>query len=135
MVAIIKEARVGRRNNRLYKPERDRWATHLDGRRYFDTARAKAWAGPGPGIRMTEADLSLYEAELGVAAVGWDTGFGVGRILGYNPHTNMFRVVGKRVSDGKAGETNIPGRLVSACIIAARMITHQDRLTRPMSGR
>lgn len=114
---------------RLYKPERDRWAYHPDGRRYWDTARYKAWQ-PDPGVRLTEANLSLYEAELGVAAVAYDSGFRVGRILGYDQHANVFHVVGKAFLDRKPVDAKIMGSRVSREVIAARIIAGVDRLTR-----
>jgi len=112
---------MGLVKRRLYRPDRA-------------PARAKHWTPP-PGVRLTEANLSLYEAELGVAAVGWDSGFIVGRILGYDSRTNMFRCVGKRMSDKVAAEADIPGARVSASVIAARIIAGVPRLTRELSGR
>ena len=97
-------------------------------------ARYKSWK-PTPGVKLTEADLSLYEAELGIAAVGWDSGFVVGRILGYDATKNAFTVVGKRLADGKALEARMAGWRVSRAVIAARIIAGVSRLTREMSGR
>ena len=134
MAAIIKEAKVGRANRRIYKPERDRWTHHKDGRRYFDTDRAKAWE-PTPGTKLTGADLSLYETELGVAAVAYDSGFIVGRILGYDQHKNVFTVVGTRRGDSKPVEAKIAGWRVAQEVIAARVMCGVKQLTRKFAGR
>jgi hypothetical protein len=107
---------MGLRKRNLYKRERK-------------PARARAWA-PTPGTKLTEADLSQYEAELGIAAAGYDHGIIVGRILGYDQRTNAFTVVGKRRMDGKAVEAVLPGPLVSSGVIAARIIANVKRLTR-----
>lgn len=112
---------MGLRKRRLYKPDRA-------------PARAKAWA-PAPGTKLTEADLSLYEAELGIAAVGYDSGFIVGRIIGYDSKKNAFHVTGKRLRDGKALDARMAGWRVSRAVIAARIIAGVPRLTREMSGR
>lgn len=116
MPAIIKESRVGRRSRRLYKPERA-------------PARAKHWQ-PTPGVKLTEADLSLYEAELGIAAAAHDNGFKVGRILDYDRVKNVFHVVGTRYKDRKPIEARIAGWRVSSAIIAARTMAGVGRLTR-----
>lgn len=126
---------MGLAKRRLYKPERNRWRTKDNGVRYFDQDRVTAWQ-PEPGTKLTEANLSLYEAELGIAAVMEDEyGVRVGRILGYDAHTNMFHCVGKRLLDRKAVDVQIAGYRVSAAILAARMLAGVDRITRPMSGR
>lgn len=120
---------------RLYKPDRL-------------PPRAKHWS-PAIGVKLTEADLSLYEAELGVAAVADDNNVRVGRILGYDPLANRFYVTGNRIKkrrpwlkqgkrielDPKPVDVEIPGRLVSEAVVAARVIAGVKRLTRPMSGR
>ena len=97
-------------------------------------ARAKPWI-PHEGTRLTEAGLSLYEAELGVAAVGWESGFVVGRILGYDQRKNVFHVVGKRMKDRKAMEARMAGWRVSQAVLSARLMAGVDRLEREMSGR
>ena len=107
---------MGLARRRLYKPERK-------------PGRVKAWM-PAPGTKLTEADLSQYEAELGIAATGFDRGIIVGRILGYDRHRNAFTVVGKRRMDGKAVEAIFPGSVVSSAIVAARIIANVKRLTR-----
>lgn len=127
---------MGLARRRLYRPDRA-------------PARVKPWSPP-PGVKLTEAGLSLYEAELGIAAVANDEyNMRVGRILGYDPFTNIFRVVGNKIKakrlwkrqgdrielDPKPVEQNIPGRRVSEAILAARIITGMKQLTRPMSGR
>ena len=109
------------RKRRLYKPDRA-------------PARAKAWQ-PAPGVKLTEAGLSLYEAELGIAAVGWDSGIGVGRVIGYDQQANVFHVVGKRLKDKKVVDARIAGWRVSQAVVAARIIAGVKRLTREMSGR
>jgi hypothetical protein len=97
-------------------------------------ARAKPWK-PTPGVKLTEAGLSQYEAELGVAAVGYDVGVIVGRILGYDQHRNVFTIVGKRLVDRKAVEARFSGSRVSSAILAARYIAGVKSLKREMSGR
>lgn len=140
MAVILKDVKVGRARRRLYKPERDRWTTHKDGRRYFDTARAKAWKPPR-GMKLTEADLSLYEAVLGTRAVGQNHySMRVGRILDYDRIGNRFLVVGKptyKAADGlfyvdesQIVERWIPGGLVSTAVISARVLAGVARLER-----
>lgn len=112
---------MGLAKRRLYKPDRA-------------PARAKHWRHD-PSVRLTEADLSLYEAEIGIAAVGWDSGIGVGRVLGYDPHRNVFHVVGKRVKDKRAVDCEIAGWRVSQAVVAARILAGVKRLTREIPGR
>lgn len=112
---------MGLVKRRLYKPERA-------------AARVKHWK-PSPGVRLTEAGLSLYEAELGIAAVAYKEGFRVGRVLGYDERGNVFHVVGVRFWDSKPVDAKIPGWRVSQAVIAARVIVGVKRLTREMSGR
>ena len=109
-------------------------------------ARYKAWQ-PQPGIRLTEADLSLYEAELGVRAVCQEHyQMRPGRILGYDPTQNRFLVIGKAtklnlatgkwvIDEAQLVEQWIPGPLVSTAVVSARVIAGVDRLTRELSGR
>lgn len=109
-------------------------------------ARHKHWK-PEPGVKLTEADLSLYETELGVRAVGQDDfKVRVGRILGYDQHLNEFTVVGKAtridlrtgrwvIDESRVVELQIPGRLVSAAVLSARIMAGVSRITREMSGR
>ncbi len=109
-------------------------------------ARARHWT-PAPGVRLTEAGLSLYEAELGVRAVGQDKyQMRVGRILDYDPAGNRFLVVGKatrlnlftakwEIDESRVVEQWIPGPLVSAAVVSARVMVGVSRLTREMSGR
>lgn len=126
---------MGLVKRRLYKPDRA-------------PARFKHWT-PGIGVKLTEANLSLYEAELGVAAVADDHNVRIGRILGYDPFLNVFHAVGNRIKtrrpwlkqgkrvelDPKPVDIQIPGRKVSEAIVAARIIAGLARLTRPMAGR
>lgn len=141
MAVILKLLQgIGRARRRLYKPERDRWAYHKDGRRYFDTARARAWV-PDPGVKLTEADLTAYEAGLGCRAVGQNKyHMRVGRILDYDRIGNQFLVVGKPTYKGPDGlfyvdesevvERWLPGRLVSSAVVSARVIAGRARLER-----
>ena len=112
---------MGLIKRRLYKPDRL-------------PPRARAW-DPGPNAMFTEANLSLYEAEIGLAAVGFDSGVVVGRILGYDKRKNIFHVTGKRMVDNKAVDASIAGSRVSRAIISARILAGVSRLTREMSGR
>lgn len=92
-------------------------------------ARFRHWK-PEQGQKLTEAGLTLYEAELGIAAVAEDHGFKVGRVLGYDGHANMFHVVGTRYRDRKPVDAKIAGWKVSQAIICARLIAGVDRLER-----
>lgn len=112
----------------FYRPHQSALTLRKLNKRPRAPARAKHWR-PAPGTRLTEANLSLYEAELGVAAVAWDDyGLKVGRILGYDALTNTFTVTAKR--PGLAYDTKIPGWRVSQAILAARIIAGVKQLKR-----
>lgn len=125
---------VGLRRRRLYKPDRI-------------PARAKPWR-QNMGVQLTEANLSLYEAELGVAAVADSMNLRVGRIMGYDLHANTFFVTGCRIKkrnphkrqgdrvelDPKPIDFELAGPEVAAAVIAARTMTGLSRLTRDLSG-
>ncbi len=107
---------MGLTKRRLYKPDRA-------------PPRYKHWK-PSPGDKLTEAGLSLYEAELGIAAVAYNSGFRVGRILGYDKHKNMFHVVGTRAKDKKPVDAKIAGWRVSRAILECRLIAGVAHLER-----
>ena len=121
---------MGLVKRRMYRPDRL-------------PARAKAW-NPGPNATFTEAKLTLYEAELGIAAVADDHDVRVGRILGYDKATNLFTIVGNRIKERrmhlrngkriilnpKPVEMVIAGWRVSTAVVAARYIAGVPNLTR-----
>lgn len=110
-------------------------------------ARAKHWK-PAAGAKLTESDLSLYEAELGIAAVAEELNIKVGRILDYDQSANIFTVVGNRIAgrnpSAKRGkriilnpkplEMEIAGWRVSQAVVAARVMLGVTRLPRNMAN-
>jgi hypothetical protein len=100
------------------------------------------------GVKLTESNLSLYEAELGVAAVADGMNLRVGRIMGYDPRANTFYVTGCRIKkrdpskrqgnrvelDPKPIDFELAGPEVAAAVVAARTMTGLSRLTRDLSG-
>jgi hypothetical protein len=109
------------------RPHQSRAAWRRLEKRPRETARAKAWR-PAPGTRLTEANLSLYEAELGLVAVAVERGFQIGRILDYDQRRNVFTVVGTMMRTRKPIEARVAGWRVSQPVIAARLIAGVDQL-------
>lgn len=107
---------MGLARRRLYKPDRA-------------PPRFRHWK-PTPGVKLTEAGLSLYEVELGVAAVAYNSGFRVGRILGYDKDRNVFHVVGTRYKDSKPIDAKVAGWRVSRAVLECRLIAGVSSLTR-----
>jgi hypothetical protein len=125
---------MGLVKRRWYKPERE-------------PARFKHWK-PVPGQKLTESDLSLYEAELGLAAVADEHKVRIGRILDYDALANVFTIVGNRIKsynpnakrgkrvvlDPKPVEMEIAGWRVSQAVVAARVMLGVTRLPRNMAN-
>ena len=129
---------MGLAKKRLYKPERDHWRTHPDGRRYFDQARPKGVLGHDQAP-VACPDATPKEIAMALYAVCAASHVSVGRGGSYDKLKDEYVVVGKSELTGKAQDFKVEGVAVAALISDLRRWNGVEqfdpqKLTKALSG-